>query len=161
MTKMLPVPSNTTAPTLETKEDSVLLIIEILMVENLIFARRSGEIASRMRDINEVNLLISQIASSYPSKIFVAFISLGFMFFYSWELTLVALSLALMMTLATLPFLPVLKAKTRNMLVLSAENQGVLVETFKGALVLKSTNAVDQFWEELQSRFGRLANIRF
>ncbi len=124
-------------------------------------ARRSGEIASRMRDINEVNLLISQIASSYPSKIFVAFISLGFMFFYSWELTLVALSLALMMTLATLPFMPVLKAKTRNMLVLSAENQGVLVETFKGALVLKSTNAVDQFWEELQSRFGRLANIRF
>ena len=124
-------------------------------------ARRSGEIASRMRDINEVNMLISQIASSYPSQVFVAIVSLGFMFFYSWRLSLVAIGLATVMTVVTLPFLPILKTKTRNMLVLSAENQGVLVETFKGALVLKSTNAVNQFWEELQSRFGRLANLRF
>ena len=124
-------------------------------------ARRSGEIASRMRDINEVNMLISQIASSYPSQFFVAIVSLGFMFFYSWELSLVALALAAIMTIVTLPFMPILKTKTRNMLVLSAENQGVLVETFKGALVLKSTNAVNQFWEELQGRFGRLANLTF
>jgi ABC-type bacteriocin/lantibiotic exporter with double-glycine peptidase domain len=44
-------------------------------------------------------------------------------------------------------------------LVLDAENQGLLVETFKGALTLKITNAYPQFWEELQSRFGKISKL--
>jgi ABC-type bacteriocin/lantibiotic exporter with double-glycine peptidase domain len=81
--------------------------------------------------------------------------------FYSWKLTLAVLVIGLLMTLSTLPFLPTLRQKTRNLLVLGSENQGVLVETFKGALVIKATNAAPQFWEEFQSRFGRLANLSF
>nr|WP_299411210.1 peptidase domain-containing ABC transporter [Acaryochloris sp. IP29b_bin.148] len=124
-------------------------------------SRRSGEIVSRLRDINEVNQLVSQIVVRVPSQIFVAVISLGFMLFYSPILTLVAAVIALIMTLSTLPFLPILRKKTRSLLILSSENQGVLVETFKGALVLKTTNAGPQFWEEFQSRFGRLTNLTF
>ena len=52
-----------------------------------------------------------------------------------------------------------MQQKTRAVLVTSAENQGMLVETFKGALTLKSTNAKPQAWEEFQERFGRLANV--
>jgi ATP-binding cassette subfamily B protein/ATP-binding cassette subfamily C protein len=124
-------------------------------------ARRSGEIVSRLRDINEINQLVSQIVAGLPSQFFVALISLGFMLFYSVQLTVVALTLAASMTLATLPFLPVLRQKTRNLLVLAADNQGVLVETFKGALVVKTTDAAPQFWDEFQSRFGRLAHLTF
>ena len=65
------------------------------------------------------------------------------------------------MTLSTIIFLPTLQQKTRSLLVLEAENQGVLVETFKGALTLKTTSAAPQFWEELRSRFSRLANLTF
>ena len=81
------------------------------------------------------------------------------MLFYSRNLTLLAGVIALLMTLSTIVFLPTLQQKIRNVLVLSAENQGVLVETFKGALTLKTTTAAPQFWSELQSRFGRLANV--
>ena len=63
------------------------------------------------------------------------------------------------MALATVPFLPTLRKATRNLLMLSSENQGVLVETFKGAMVIKATNSAPQFWEEFQSRFSRLANL--
>jgi ATP-binding cassette subfamily B protein/ATP-binding cassette subfamily C protein len=83
------------------------------------------------------------------------------MLFYSWQLTIAALLVAGLMTLSTLPFLPILQQKTRSLLVLGAENQGVLVETFKGAQVIKTTNAAPQFWDEFQSRFGRLANLAF
>lgn len=124
-------------------------------------ARRSGEIVSRLRDINEINQLVSQVVVSVPSQFFVALVSFGFMMFYSWKLTLVAITIAVLMALSTLPFLPILRQKTRNLLVLSAENQGVLVETFKGALVLKITNAIPQLWEEFQVRFGRLAHLTF
>jgi ATP-binding cassette subfamily C protein len=65
------------------------------------------------------------------------------------------------MTLSTIAFLPILQQQNRRLLVLDAENQGVLVETFKGALTLKTTTAAPQFWEEFQSRFGRLANLTF
>ncbi|MBD0345763.1 MAG: peptidase domain-containing ABC transporter, partial [Coleofasciculus sp. Co-bin14] len=124
-------------------------------------ARRSGEITSRLRDINEVNYLVSQIVVLLPSQFFIAVISFFLMLFYSWQLALTVIFLGALMSLSTLPFLPVLQQKTRNILVLGAENQGVLVETFKGAQVLKTTNAAPQFWDEFQSRFGRFANLMF
>jgi ATP-binding cassette subfamily C protein len=123
--------------------------------------RRSGEVTSRLRDIQEINQLVSQVVVSLPSQLFIAVVSFSVMLFYSWKLTTTAVSFAALMSLSTLIFLPTIREKTRSLLVLQAENQGVLVETFKGALTLKTTTAVPQFWEELQSRFGRLANISF
>ncbi|MBW4617144.1 MAG: peptidase domain-containing ABC transporter [Desmonostoc vinosum HA7617-LM4] len=124
-------------------------------------SRRSGEISSRLRDISEINQLISQVVVLLPSQFFIAVVSFGLMLFYSWKLTLAVIFFIILMTVATLPFLPILQQKTRNLLVLGAENQGVLVETFKGAQVIKTTNAAPQFWDEFQSRFGRLANLAF
>ncbi len=124
-------------------------------------SRRSGEIVSRLRDISEINQLVSQVIISLPSQLFVALVSLGFMLFYSWKLTIVAIIISIFMSISTVIFLPTLQQKTRRLLVTSAENQGVLVETFKGILTLKTTNAEPQAWEELQSRFSQVANITF
>jgi ATP-binding cassette subfamily C protein len=123
--------------------------------------RRSGEVISRLRDIQEINQLVSQVVVSFPSQLFIAVVSFSFMLFYSWKLTTAAVGFAALMSLSTVVFLPAIRDKTRSLLVLQAENQGILVETFKGALTLKTTTAAPQFWEELQSRFGRLANITF
>jgi len=46
-------------------------------------------------------------------------------------------------------------------MVLETESQGVLVETFKGALTLKTTTTAPQVWDDLQGRFGRVANLIF
>jgi ATP-binding cassette subfamily B protein/ATP-binding cassette subfamily C protein len=124
-------------------------------------SRRSGEITSRLGDINEINQLVSQFVVLLPSQFFIALISFCLMLFYSWLLTLAVIAIAGLITLSTLPFLPLLQQRTRSLLVLGAENQGVLVETFKGAQVIKTTNAAPQFWDEFQSRFGRLANLTF
>ncbi|WP_424097443.1 peptidase domain-containing ABC transporter [Moorena producens] len=124
-------------------------------------SRRSGEIASRLRDIRVINQLVSQVLVSLPSQLFVALVSLGLMLFYSVKLLVVAGLLAILMTLSTVSFIPKLQQKTRNVLVKDSENQGVLVETFKGAITLKSITAAPQFWEEFQQRFSRLANVTF
>jgi ATP-binding cassette subfamily C protein len=122
---------------------------------------RSGEVVSRLRDIQEINQLVSQVVVSLPSQVFIALVSFAFMLFFSWKLTAMAIVLGVLMTISTLAFLPTLQQKTRSLLVLETENQGVLVETFKGALTLKTTTATGQFWEEFQSRFGRLANLGY
>ncbi|UKO97200.1 peptidase domain-containing ABC transporter [Nostoc sp. UHCC 0870] len=120
-------------------------------------ARRSGEIVSRLRDINQINQLVSQVVVTLPSKLFIAIISFSLMAFYSWKLTVLALFISMVMTLSTVIFQPILQQKTREVLVSEAESQGVLVETFKGALTLKTTTASPQFWEELQGRFGKIS----
>jgi ATP-binding cassette subfamily C protein len=123
--------------------------------------RRSGEIVSRLGDIQQINQLVSQVVATLPSQFFIAIVSFGFMVFYSQKLTIVAVIIAAMMTISTVIFLPRLQQKTRNVLVTDSENQGVLVETFKGALTLKTTTSAPQFWDEFQSRFGRFANLMF
>jgi ATP-binding cassette, subfamily C, bacterial len=121
--------------------------------------RRSGEVVSRLHDIEEINRLVSDVIISLPSAALIAIASLGLMLFYSWKLAIVAVIIAVVMLLSTLIFQPLLQQKTRRAMVLETENQGVLVEVFKGALTLKTTTAAPQFWEELQSRFGRLATL--
>ncbi|HEY9597458.1 MAG TPA: ABC transporter transmembrane domain-containing protein, partial [Cyanophyceae cyanobacterium] len=121
-------------------------------------ARRSGEIVSRLGDIQEINQLVSQIVVGLPSQIFIGLTSLAFMLFYSVELTIAAGIVSILMSLSTIIFLPALQQKVRSTLVLEAENQGILVESFKGAMTLKTTAAAPQFWEEFQSRFSRLSH---
>jgi ATP-binding cassette subfamily C protein len=74
---------------------------------------------------------------------------------------LLATSIAAVMTLSTLVFLPTLRQKTRTVLAEDGENQAILVETFKGGLTLKTTSAAPQLWEQLQSRSGKVANLTF
>ncbi|TBR58114.1 peptidase domain-containing ABC transporter [Mastigocladus laminosus UU774] len=121
--------------------------------------RRSGEIVSRLQDINQINQLISQVIVSLPSRLFIAIISLAIMTYYSWKLTILALVISILMAISTVIFQPTLQQKSREILVTEAEAQGVLVETFKNALILKTTTASPQFWEELQSRFGRIYTL--
>ncbi|MBD2535141.1 peptidase domain-containing ABC transporter [Nostoc flagelliforme FACHB-838] len=124
-------------------------------------ARRSGEIVSRLRDIQEINQMVSQIVIAIPSQLFVAAISLFFMGFYSPKLLGLSVVVALIMSLSTIIFLPTLSQKIRSLIVIKAENQAILVEIFKGILTVKTANAAPQVWEEIQSRFGNLANLTF
>jgi ABC-type bacteriocin/lantibiotic exporter with double-glycine peptidase domain len=122
-------------------------------------ARRSGEVVSRIADVHTINNLVSQIVLGLPSQFFVALVSLGFMLFYSWELTLASVAAFVIVTLVNLLFLPALRQKTRSLIVKGTENQGFLVETFHGVQVLKTTQATEQAWQEYQTNFGRLANL--
>jgi ABC-type bacteriocin/lantibiotic exporter with double-glycine peptidase domain len=123
--------------------------------------RRSGEVVSRIADVNAVNSLVAQMVLGLPSQFFIAVISFAFMLYYSWHLTLASLSAFVLVTLVNLLFLPALRQKTRNQIVLNTENQGFLVETFRGVQVLKTSQATPQAWDEYQTNFGRLANLRW
>ncbi|MEH2046020.1 peptidase domain-containing ABC transporter [Nostoc sp.] len=121
--------------------------------------RRSGEVVSRIADVKAINNLVSQIVLGLPSQFFIAVISLGFMLFYSWELTLASIVAFMIVTGVNLLFLPAMRQKTRNLIVFGTENQGFLVETFRGIQVLKTTQATPQAWSEYQGNYGRLANL--
>ncbi|GAB4471982.1 MAG: peptidase domain-containing ABC transporter [Elainellaceae cyanobacterium] len=126
---------------------------------NYFESRRSGEVVSRISDVDAVNDLISQVVLGLPSQFFIALVSLGFMLFYSWQLTIASIAAFFLVTLVNLLFLPALRQKTRSLIVHGTENQGFLVETFRGVQVLKTTQATPQAWQEYQANYGRLANL--
>jgi ABC-type bacteriocin/lantibiotic exporter with double-glycine peptidase domain len=80
---------------------------------------------------------------------------------YSWSLTLMALAAFSAVIVLNVLFLPILRQKLRSLIVEGTENQGFLVETFRGALLLKTGNATPQAWEEYQKNFGRITNLRW
>ncbi len=124
-------------------------------------AHRSGEVVSRLSDVRQINSLVSQVVLGLPSQFFIAIISLALMIWYSYQLTLVAIGFFVVIVFVNLLFLPALQNKTRSLITEGAENQGFLVETFRGALVLKTTQGSPQAWGEYQRNFGRLANLEW
>ncbi|MGL5074365.1 MAG: ABC transporter transmembrane domain-containing protein, partial [Waterburya sp.] len=120
---------------------------------------RSGEVVSRISDVSAINRLVSQIVLGLPSQFFIAVVSLAMMLFYSWQLSVGSIVAFIVVTLVNLLFLPALRQKTRNQIVLGTENQGFLVETFRGVQILKTTQATPQAWQEYQGNYGRLANL--
>ena len=76
-------------------------------------ARRSEEIVSRLEDVQQINQLVAQVVIS-PSQVFIALISFGLMLFYSPSLTLVAIAIAICMTLSTVIFFTDSTAKSAS-----------------------------------------------
>lgn len=120
---------------------------------------RSGEVVSRLQDVQSLNQLTSQFFVNLPSQFFISVAALGLMLVYSPKLTAVAVLIGVAMTFSVIVFQPTLQRQTQRSLVMDTENQGVLVETFKGILTLKTLTATQYFWEELQDRFSRLATL--
>lgn len=124
-------------------------------------SHRSGEVVSRIGDVSLINGLIGDMVLGLPSQLFIAAVSLMLMLAYSPALTAASLLAFGLVVGANLVFLPALRQKTRRLIVESAENQGFLVEAFRGAQVLKTTEATPQVWDEYQSNFGTLAHLRW
>ncbi|MFM8525773.1 MAG: peptidase domain-containing ABC transporter [Cyanobacteriota bacterium] len=122
-------------------------------------SHRSGEVVSRISDIQKINELITNLVLGLPSQLGIALISLLWMWHYSHALTLVALGCYVVVVLGNLVFLPAIQQKTRRLLVHAAENQGFLVEIFRAANLLKTTEASHQAWQEYQRNFGRMAHL--
>jgi len=121
--------------------------------------RRSGEVVSRLDDIQRLNALITNLVLGLPSQCCIALISLLWMWRYSGALTLAALIGYLTVVTAQLVMLPALHRRTQGMLLQSADNQGFLVELFRGQALLKTSQAQPQAWDEFQRRQGRLARL--
>ena len=124
-------------------------------------SHRSGEVVSRISDVASVNRLIGTLVLGLPSQLFIALISLAVMLRYSARLSAAAVLSFALVVVVNLLFLPALQQKTRRLIVESAQNQGFLVEAFRAAQVLKTSEATPQVWQEYQANFSRLARLRW
>ncbi|MFM9073927.1 MAG: peptidase domain-containing ABC transporter, partial [Cyanobium sp.] len=124
-------------------------------------SHRSGEVVARISDVSQINSMIGAIVLGMPSQAFIALVSFLVMLTYSVPLTAASLLAFAIVTGVGLLFVPSIRRKTQRLIVEGANNQGFLVEVFRGAQVLKTPEAAPQAWDEYQSNVGRLANLRW
>ncbi|MEB3234792.1 MAG: cysteine peptidase family C39 domain-containing protein, partial [Cyanobacteriota bacterium] len=122
-------------------------------------SRRSGEVVSRLEDIRQLNQLFGNLVLGLPGQLCMALISLVWMLGYSLWLTLASLLGYGAVLLAQVAVLPALRAKTQGLLAQASQNQGFLVELFRSASLLKTSEATGQAWQELQRNVSRLAHL--
>ena len=120
---------------------------------------RSGDILNRIIEMGRVNTMFNSLLLDLPADMFLGLISLAIMAIYSLPLTAVALLVYALIVAIQLAFLPRKYAVGAKMIHKNADNQALLVEFFRGAQLLKSTNAGLQAWDEYQEGFGELARL--
>ncbi|NDG22516.1 MAG: hypothetical protein EB126_01840, partial [Synechococcaceae bacterium WBB_10_009] len=79
-----------------------LLALPLRYFEN----RRSGEVVSRISDIQRLNALMTDVVLALPSQFCIAIVSLLLMWAYNAWLTFAALACYLVVIVANLCFLP-------------------------------------------------------
>lgn len=120
---------------------------------------RSGDILNRIIEMGRVNTMFTSLLLDLPADMFLAIISLVVMVIYSQQLTLIALASYGLVVLIQLAFLPRKYAIGARLINKNANTQALLVEFFRGAQLLKSSNAGEQAWDEFQEGYGELARL--
>jgi len=112
--------------------------------------RPTGTTVARLQGVETIREFITGAAISFVLDLPFLVIILAVMFFYSWQLSLIALGIVL--TLATISLLvtPVLREKLNRQFLLGARNQAFMTEYVSGVETVKSL----QFEPLLERRYG-------
>ena len=117
--------------------------------------RRVGDTTARVREVERVrSFLTGQALLSFVDALFV-FVYLGFLFFYSVELTAIVMVSLLLISVTTLSFRKVLRKRLEERFDTGADVQSFLVETVTGMETVKAMAlepALAQRWDRLLAR---------
>jgi subfamily B ATP-binding cassette protein HlyB/CyaB len=111
--------------------------------------RPTGTLVARVHAVETIREFMAGAAVSLVLDAPFLLVFLAVMFFYSWQLTLIALSMLALITLASVLVTPVLRARLNKQFLLGARNQAFLTEYVAGIETVKSL----QMEPRLESRY--------
>ena len=114
--------------------------------------RPTGTLVARLHGVETVREFISGAAVSLLLDLPFLFIFLAVMFWYSWQLTLIALLLLLLITALSFAVTPALRSKLDHQFLLGAKNQAFVTEYVTGVETVKSL----QMEPVLEQKYGDL-----
>lgn len=118
-------------------------------------SRYVGDIIARIQENHKIQRFLTGEALSIVLDLLTVFIYIGLMFWYSWQLALLALSIVPPFLLLALIATPFLQKVSREIFTALAKESSFLIEALTGVTTIKSM-AVEQRvrwqWEELLNR---------
>jgi ATP-binding cassette, subfamily B, bacterial HlyB/CyaB len=100
--------------------------------------RPTGVIVSRLHGVETIRDFISGAAISLILDLPFLVIFLGVMFFYSWQLSLIALGVLAAISLLSLAVTPIFRSRLNRQFLLGARNQAFVTEYVAGMATVKS-----------------------
>jgi ATP-binding cassette, subfamily B, bacterial HlyB/CyaB len=114
--------------------------------------RPTGVLIARVRAVETVREFMAGAAVSLVLDFPFLLIFLAVMFFYSWQLTLIALGLLFFIALISIVVTPILRARLNRQFLLGARNQAFLTEYVAGIETVKSL----QMEPRLEGRYDEM-----
>ena len=114
--------------------------------------RPTGTLVARLHGVETVREFISGAAVSLLLDLPFLCIFLAVMFWYSWQLTLIALLLLSLITVLSFAVMPALRSKLDHQFLLGAKNQAFVTEYVAGVETVKSL----QMEPVLEQKYGDL-----
>jgi len=115
------------------------------------FARRpTGTLVARLHGIESIREFISGAAVSLILDLPFMLVLLAVMFWYSWQLSLIACGLLALLAVLSLIITPLLKERLNRQFLLGARNQAFVTEYVSGMETLKTL----QLEPQLEKRYG-------
>jgi len=112
--------------------------------------RPTGTTVARLQGVETIREFITGAAISLVLDLPFLVVILAVMFFYSWQLSLIALGIVFLLTVASLLVTPLLRQKLNQQFLLGARNQAFVTEYVAGVETVKSL----QFEPVLERRYG-------
>ncbi|THF58110.1 peptidase domain-containing ABC transporter [Pseudothauera rhizosphaerae] len=112
--------------------------------------RPTGTLVARLHGVETLREFVSGAAVTLVLDLPFLFIFLAVMFFYSWQLTLIALGILALIVFSSLVMVPVFRARLDKQFLLGARNQAFLTEYLSGMATVKSL----QLEPDVDRRYG-------
>jgi ATP-binding cassette, subfamily B, bacterial HlyB/CyaB len=123
----------------------------LLRLPHLYFHHRpTGTLIARLHGIETIRDFITGAAVSLILDLPFMLVFLAVMFFYSWQLTLIAITLIALLSGLSFAITPLLRARLNRQFLLGARNQSFLTEYVAGMETVKAL----QMEPQLENRYG-------
>jgi ATP-binding cassette subfamily B protein len=133
------------------------IIDHLLRLPLRYFDRRPvGELSSRVNELENIRSFLTGTALTVVLDAIFSVIYVAVMFFYSWKLSLMALSILPVFVISTLIFSPLIRRQLRHKAERNAQTQSHLVEVVSGIQTVKAQNIELRSrwrWQEYYARY--------
>ncbi len=124
-------------------------------------ARKVGNIAARVRELDTIREFITNKAVSVIIDLFFSFVFVAVMLLYSVKLTLVVLGFVSVIALLYLVITPELRRRLENKFQMAASSNSYLVESVTGVQTVKSLAVEGNMQNRWEDHLGRYVSSSF
>ncbi|HFK5586163.1 TPA: peptidase domain-containing ABC transporter [Elizabethkingia anophelis] len=116
--------------------------------------RKIGDFVARLNDTQRIQNVIKQLITATTVDILGVFISVGFLFFYSWKLAVISLVLSPTIFYIIFSFNKRVIESQQNVMQAYSQNEANYIDSIRGIEVIKNFSKQDLFLKRNQNIFG-------
>lgn len=124
-------------------------------------SRQVGDIITRIQETRKIQLFLTRQAVSTWLDTLMAFVYVGLMLYYNWQLTVLVLALIPPIAILTVVASPFLRQLSREIFTEAAGQNSLVVEMMSGVATVKAAAAEQEVRWRWEDRLTSMVNVQF